>query len=230
MQKDLVSKLLAGGLSAAVVLVWWAAYFPAAGVATWLTRGLAMTLLYELLYLSFSPLERHLWNSRPARALSGRVEGWQDRLMASPDRRRLHGSVALACVATLVPVLLLSAGARRDPANTPAVTVRRVTVNHETVLRTPVQQVVVEKTVSVASPSPSASAGAHTVVVHSSTTRTVVLRVTTTAAGTPVTAPATATPPAANPVTTTAPASSPVTTTSTSTSAAGTATPGAIGG
>lgn len=228
MQKDLVSKLLAGGLSAAVVLVWWAAYFPAAGVTTWLTRGLAMTLLYELLYLSFSPLERHLWNSRPGRALSGRVDGWQDRLMASPDRRRVHGSVALACVATLVPILLLSAGVRRDPSNTPAVTVRRVTVNHETVLRTPVQQVVVQKTVSVAPPSP--SAGAHTVVVHSSTTRTVVLHVTTTAAGSPVPAPATPTAPAGGPATAPAPAASRVTATSTATSAAGTATPGAIGG
>ena len=218
MKKDLVSKLLAGGLSAAVVLVWWAAFFPAAGVTTWLTRGLAMTLLYELLYLSFSPLERHLWNSRPARALSGHVESWQDRLTQAPDRRRVHGSVALACVATLLPTLLLTAGVRHDPTAAAPTTVRRVTVNHETVLRTPVQQVIVEKTVSVAAPSPPAVA--RTIVVHASTTRTVVLRVTTTATSSPVAPPATVTAPAANPAGTT----------SATTSTQGTPSPGPTGG
>ena len=226
MKKDLVSKLLAGGLSAAVVLVWWAAFFPAAGVTTWLTRGLAMTLLYELLYLSFSPLERHLWNSRPARALSGRVESWQDRLMDAPDRRRVRGSVALACVATLLPILLLSAGVRHDPPAAPPTTVRRVTVNHETVLRTPVQQVVVEKTVSVAAPAPPAVA--RTIVVHASTTRTVVVRVTTTGASSPVAPPVT--PPVAAPVTAPVPAAIPVTTSSATTSAGATPSPGPTGG
>ena len=209
MQKDLLSKLMAGGLSAAVVLVWWAAYFPAQGVTTWLTRGLAMTLLYELLFLSFVPLERHLWNSRPGRALIGRVEHWHERLLHAPDRRRVHGSVALACVATLVPVLLLSAGARRDPrASSARPTVRQVTINRETVVRTPVQQVVVQKTITAPSP---AAVGPRTRVVHTSTTRTVVLAITTAPAPSPppttpsagATAPAMASPPATTPATTT---------------------------
>src|SRR4029079_10069091 len=55
---DLVSKVLAGGLSAARCLVWWPAHLPGDG-PEWLgVRGVLWTLAFEILLVSFCPLER----------------------------------------------------------------------------------------------------------------------------------------------------------------------------
>jgi hypothetical protein len=55
---DLVSKVLAGGLSAGIFLLWWPVHVPAAGPEWLIARGLLWTLAFEILLLCFCPLER----------------------------------------------------------------------------------------------------------------------------------------------------------------------------
>src|SRR3954462_8605978 len=63
---QLLSKLLAGGLSASVILIWWPRFFPADNVETWLIRGVVWTLMFELLLHAVGPLEQGLWRSPAA--------------------------------------------------------------------------------------------------------------------------------------------------------------------
>src|SRR5213595_897918 len=58
MARDLISKLLAAGLSAGVFLIWWPEHHPTAGLMSLVVRGALWTLLYELLLFAFAPLER----------------------------------------------------------------------------------------------------------------------------------------------------------------------------
>jgi len=56
MTSDLVSKLLAGGLSAGVFLLWWPSSFPVEGLEWLVLRGVLRTLCFEVLLLAFVPL------------------------------------------------------------------------------------------------------------------------------------------------------------------------------
>ena len=58
MLDNLLSKVIAAGLAAGVFLLWWPAHLPSAGVQWLVLRGLAWTLAFEVLALSFVPLER----------------------------------------------------------------------------------------------------------------------------------------------------------------------------
>ena len=60
----LLSKLLAGGLSAGVVLVWWPVLSHSSGAGSWVLRGILWTCVFELLLLAFGPMEETLMNSR----------------------------------------------------------------------------------------------------------------------------------------------------------------------
>jgi hypothetical protein len=60
-----MSKLIAGGLSAGVVLLWWPRFFPHDSAGTWVARGIAWTLLAEILVVALSPLE-HVLRARVA--------------------------------------------------------------------------------------------------------------------------------------------------------------------
>jgi hypothetical protein len=116
----MVAKLLAGGLSAGVFLLWWPANFPDEGLEWLVARGVLWTAGFELLVLAFAPVERM--------ALA-RV-----RLPRLPRRRRFVLPAAL--IALVVPLVLLS-GARPlpEPAAKPRV-VRHVT--QKVIVRKPV--------------------------------------------------------------------------------------------
>jgi hypothetical protein len=104
---QLLSKLVAGGLSAAVVLIWWPRFFPVDDVETWLARGVVWTLSFELLLHALAPLEAALWRSRGVRRLRSAGAAASTRLGARSPRARSGGRSALACTALAVPVVLL---------------------------------------------------------------------------------------------------------------------------
>jgi hypothetical protein len=121
--REIVSKLIAGGLSAAVVLLWWPVFFPADTVESWLIRGVVWTLTFELLVLTLLPLERALWDTAPARRAHGKARDLTTRVsVAAPPVRRLR-LAAPALLAVSVPVaLLLSGPAERLGSALPAAT------------------------------------------------------------------------------------------------------------
>ena len=119
--RELISKLVAGGLSAAVILIWWPRFFPADNATTWLVRGIVWTLSSELLILALMPIERALWESRAG----VRVRTRADRL-GSP-RRSFRGRAGVACAALAVPVGLLVAAPPEPAKPQPAAAVRHVT-------------------------------------------------------------------------------------------------------
>src|SRR4051794_2585770 len=152
MARDLLSKLLAAGLSAGVFLIWWPEHHPATGLTSLIVRGALWTLCFELLLVAFAPLERVARRAVAARMRSARV---QDRLEAVPARARLGGACMLACVGAALPVTLLSGAHAPRPAH--AAAPERVVV----VKRPVVRRVVVRQIVTV----PAAATRPETVVV-----------------------------------------------------------------
>src|SRR3954447_20250873 len=120
--RELISKLVAGGLSAAVILLWWPRFVPSDNATTWLIRGVIWTLSFELLVHALLPLERALWESRPGqkvRATAG------DRL-ASP-RSSLRGRATVAGLALTIPLALLALAPAPPAKDSAAASVRHVT-------------------------------------------------------------------------------------------------------
>jgi len=104
--RDLLSKLLAAGLSAGLFLIWWPEHHPTAGLSSLVLRGALWTLTFELLLLAFAPLERQV-----VRALRRRIT----------VRRRLEvrvgGACALACAGAALPIALLAGAHAPRPAH-----------------------------------------------------------------------------------------------------------------
>src|ERR671937_2276410 len=112
--EHLFSKLIAGGLSAGVVLLWWPHFFPHDSAGAWVARGIAWTLLAEVLVVAVSPLEHALRARVAAFGPVGRV-----RSLCSPSTRmRAYFALGLAAVAVSLP-LMLSAPGHQAVADTP---------------------------------------------------------------------------------------------------------------
>jgi hypothetical protein len=126
--RHLLSKIVAGGLSAGVILLWWPLVFPSDTVESWLVRGVLWTLCFELMLHSFAPLEDALWRSRAARRMAAQAQAAGVRFGTdSPDKRR-WGRLAVAVVALTVPLTLLAtAPAHRLSPKPAAASVKHVT-------------------------------------------------------------------------------------------------------
>jgi hypothetical protein len=120
--RELLSKLVAGGLSAAVILLWWPNFFPADNATTWLVRGVIWTLSFELLVHALLPLERELWESR----VGVRVRSGAGSRLGAP-RRSLRGRATVACGALAVPLTLLTFAPSPPVKTARAASVRHVT-------------------------------------------------------------------------------------------------------
>jgi hypothetical protein len=108
--RELGSKLLAGGLSAGVILLWWPHFFPGDSLSSWLVRGVAWTLSFELLLLAFGSFEKALWETAPAKGMQQKVTTARDRINAKTERRHLGVRGAIAAVALTIPLTLLATG------------------------------------------------------------------------------------------------------------------------
>jgi hypothetical protein len=116
--REFLSKSIAGGLSAGVVLLWWPVLFDRVDTVTsWLVRGVAWTLLFELVLLALIPFERALWETERGERVAGRVGTARSKLHAGPPRRKLGRLSAVASAAILVPVVLLVTGLHQAPAS-----------------------------------------------------------------------------------------------------------------
>jgi hypothetical protein len=152
MLDNLLSKVIAAGLAAGVFLLWWPAHLPSNGVQWLVLRGLAWTLAFEILVLSFVPFERMATRALVRRRDGGRAARVRRRLATAPAPARASGAVMLAFTGLLLPgLLLLHSG--RLPAAQPAAHTTKV------VRKVVVRKVVHEKTVVVreAAPAPAAT-------------------------------------------------------------------------
>src|SRR4051812_26008987 len=118
MARDLISKILAAGLSAGLFLIWWPERHATAGLTSLVVRGALWTLTYELLLLAFTPLER-----LARRAVSARAHHLRPRspFVAVPAPARVGGACVLACAGAAPPLTLL-AGAQAPRPQRPAAT------------------------------------------------------------------------------------------------------------
>ena len=132
--KHLTSKLLAGGLTAGIVLIWWPTQFPTTGIEALIARGILATLGFELMMLSFAAVEDRVL-ARVSRR-SRRLHRLRERAAATPRPARTGFVLVAGGAALIVPVLALaSAGAPR------------VTEAHATQLVQPVRERVVRQVV-----------------------------------------------------------------------------------
>jgi hypothetical protein len=109
--REFLSKSIAGGLSAGVVLLWWPVLFAEVDTVTsWFVRGVAWTLCFELVLVAVVPFERALWETAHGQRIARRMGNAGSRLHSGSYRRRIGRLSAMASVALAVPVVLLVAG------------------------------------------------------------------------------------------------------------------------
>ena len=83
---------------------------PGDAVSTWLIRGVAWTVLFELLLLGFGPLERALWQTRRGERLARRLATTGSRVHSGSGRRRFGRLAGIATLPLAVAGVLLAAG------------------------------------------------------------------------------------------------------------------------
>jgi hypothetical protein len=97
----------------------------------WLVlRGLAWTLVFEILVLSFCPLENLATRSLARRRTAAQAHRVRDALAAAPVQAKASGAVLLAFTGLLLPGLMLAHAGRppAKPAPRPVQVVRKVVV------------------------------------------------------------------------------------------------------
>ncbi len=138
--REFLSKSIAGGLSAGVVLLWWPVLFEDVDTVTsWFVRGVAWTLCFELLLIALIPFERALWETAHGERIARRVGSAGSRLHSGSPRRRIGRLSAVASFALAVPVVLVLAGLNEHlPARAEAQPVRPIKVVRVTKVVRPV--------------------------------------------------------------------------------------------
>jgi hypothetical protein len=128
--REFLSKSIAGGLSAGVVLLWWPVLFEDVDTVTsWFIRGVAWTLCFELLLVALIPFERALWETARGERLARRVGDAGSHLHSGSPRRRIGRLSAVASVALAIPMVLVLAGLNEHlPARAEAPQVRPIKV------------------------------------------------------------------------------------------------------
>jgi len=116
--REFLSKSIAAGLSTGVVLLWWPVLFERVDTVTsWFARGVAWTVLFEVLLFALTPFERALWETPGGELVSTRVGEARSRLHSGSHRRKLSRLSAMASTAILIPVVLLVTGLHQAPAS-----------------------------------------------------------------------------------------------------------------
>jgi hypothetical protein len=157
--EHLFSKLIAGGLSAGVVLLWWPHFFPHDSAGTWVARGIAWTLLTEILVVAVSPLE-HVMRARVAAfAPVGHVRSF----FSASTRLRAYFALGLAAVAISIPLMLIATGHPAVAAKPKPQQVTKVTRVVKVVKQVKVKRIVVREAAPAPTYPPAVSPAATTV-------------------------------------------------------------------
>jgi hypothetical protein len=165
--REFLSKSIAGGLSAGVVLLWGPLLFEEVDTVTsWFARGVVWTVCFELLLVALVPFERALWETAHGERIARRMGNAGLRLHSGSPRRRMGRLSVVATVALAVPVVLVAAGlsehvparAEAQPARPIKVVrvtkvVRPVTVK-KVIERAPISQQPIAPAAPQASPAP----------------------------------------------------------------------------
>jgi hypothetical protein len=106
--REFLSKSVAGGVR-------WSR--PALVTTSWFVRGVAWTVLFELLLVALLPFERALWETAGGERVSSKVGAANLRLHSGSQRRKLSRVTALAGAAIFVPLVLLVTGLHQAPAH-----------------------------------------------------------------------------------------------------------------
>jgi hypothetical protein len=158
--KHLTSKLLAGGLTAGIALIWWPTHYPTTGIEWLVARGIVATLGFELMLRAFAGGEDRVVARLAGR--SPRVARLRERAATAPRPARTGFVLAAGGVALVIPVLALaSAGGPRVPdaqAAPPGPIVQPV--RERVVRQVVVKRRVIHDEVVVAAPTPAASPAA----------------------------------------------------------------------
>jgi hypothetical protein len=138
--REFLSKSIAGGLSAGVVLLWWPVLFEDVDTVTsWFVRGVAWTLCFELLLLALVPFERALWETAHGERIARSVGNAGSRLHSGSHRSRIGRLSGVAALALAIPVVLVVAGlGEQAPARAEAQPVRPINVVRVTKVVRPV--------------------------------------------------------------------------------------------
>jgi hypothetical protein len=164
--REFLSKSIAGGLSAGVVLLWWPVLFAEVDTVTsWFVRGVAWTVCFELLLVALIPFERALWETAHGERIARRVGSAGLRLHSGSHRRRMSRLSAVATVALALPVVLLVAGLHKQapahaeaPATSPIRVVRVTKVVRPVTVKRIVERAPVQQEYAVAAPQQAAPA------------------------------------------------------------------------
>ena len=167
----LVSKIIAGGLSAGVFLFWWPDHVNSESVTTLAIRGLMWTLTFELLLLALGPAELLLSKHVGAR-VSARRERVRSRLDGVPAPARTSGVLALACCGIAAPLALLAGGPSEIVEDDRPRVVKQVIVERPVVEK----KIIVRKVVAPAAADAAASERLHAIGAAPSTPTSPVAR------------------------------------------------------
>jgi hypothetical protein len=164
--REFLSKSIAGGLSAGVVLLWWPVLFEEVDTVTsWFVRGVAWTVCFELLLFALLPFERALWETTHGERVTRRLGSAGSRLHSGSPRGRMGRLSAVATAAVAVPVGLLVAGlheqapARAEaPAASPIKVVRVTKVVRPVTVKRVIQRAPISGQPVVTTPAPQQTA------------------------------------------------------------------------
>jgi hypothetical protein len=158
--REFLSKSIAGGLSAGVVLLWWPVLFAEVDTVTsWFVRGVAWTVCFELLLVALIPFERALWETAHGERIARRVGSAGTRLHSGSHRRRMSRLSAVATAALALPVVLLVAGLHKQapahaeaPAASPIKVVRVTKVVRPVTVKRIIERAPVQQEYAAAAP------------------------------------------------------------------------------
>lgn len=111
--RQLISKLIAAAISAAVVLLWWPIIMTSNGPESWALRAVAWTLLFEVILALLAPIEERVWDNLIAgRGTAARIANARKRFYAHDGTaaKRAASSVAVVALVAAVPVALIVGG------------------------------------------------------------------------------------------------------------------------
>jgi hypothetical protein len=111
--RQLISKLIAAAISAAVVLLWWPIIMTSNGPESWALRAVAWTLLFEVILALLAPIEERVWDNFIAgRGTTARLARARERFYAHDGTaaKRAISTVAVVALVAAVPLALIIGG------------------------------------------------------------------------------------------------------------------------